>query len=136
MLKCICRISHIKESFVIIFILIFCSCSDIFDEPMDPGDLILIAPSNDVVTTIEEQYFTWQRIDEASSYQLSIATPSFDYIVKLELDTFLTRNYFSVVLLPNEYEWKVCAKNNANTICSEVYRLTILSSDNDSLGIK
>ncbi len=133
----------INYLYLIIFIVtgfIFSRCSEIFEEDISDEEIVIIAPSDGIETTIINQLFMWETVDGAYYYNLRIVTPSFQSTQKLILDTTISAidtvynsdNKFYYTLNPGTYEWRLVAANNSNEITSEIMQLTILETNDIS----
>ncbi len=129
----------INYLYLIIFIVtgfIFSRCSEIFEEDISDEEIVIIAPSDGVETTIINQLFMWETVDGANYYNLRIVTPSFQSTQKLILDTTISvidslynnDNKLYYTLNPGAYEWRLTAANSSDEISSGVMRLTILET--------
>lgn len=74
----------------------------------------LLAPANNTVfSTTETINFSWESVENASSYVIQIAQPNFANAVEIIEDVTQTWTSFSVSNLQiNSYEWRVKAKNS------------------------
>jgi hypothetical protein len=121
---------------LLFFSYFFTKCSEIFEEDISDEEIVIIAPSDGVETTIINQLFMWETIEGANYYNLRIVTPSFQSIQKLVLDTNISAidtvynsdNKFYYTLNPGTYEWRLVAANSSNEITSEIMQLTILET--------
>ena len=123
-----------------VFILVICclnlifisGCSIISESDIRDVPVILIAPSDGVITSVSGQTFCWNYVDEATNYNLQIVSPGFDYIEKLVLDTALTSNKFSMTLDQGVYEWRVNAYNSGYQTQYTAYKLEIENTNSPS----
>ncbi|HSZ72659.1 MAG TPA: hypothetical protein VK750_08275 [Cytophagaceae bacterium] len=61
------------------------------------------------------QTFKWDKVDGAVTYQLIIASPSFETVPdSIYLDTVVYVNQFTFTVGPGNYEWKVNARNGSS----------------------
>ena len=62
------------------------SCEAIFVEDISEKNVQLIAPANNTTVKEGEVVFTWSAVDEAVSYQLQVAAPSFAVASQILVD--------------------------------------------------
>lgn len=72
-----------------------------------------MAPTEGAIIDTAHVDFHWEIMEDATQYQLQIATPSFAEAIQIVLDTTVVDNYFSETLMNNSYEWRVRAINSA-----------------------
>jgi hypothetical protein len=89
------------------------SCDDLI-EVVDISDrtVSVLAPTNETVLNTTSITFTWEAIEDAESYSLQIATPSFDEAIQIVVDTTLTSLNYMDVLDNGNYEWRIRAENS------------------------
>ena len=123
-----------KIRIYIMLILIFLGCSDVF-VPDISGEIVgLISPPNNTVSTNRQYTFSWSAIPDADAYNLQIASPSFEALIFLELDTNISSTSFTYSLPSGEYEWSVVGFNEAfDSDCCEIRTITVLENDSDNL---
>lgn len=101
-----------KRLLLLLFILVF-SCDDIIEvEDISNETVVILAPANETVLDITDVTFSWQILEEAETYHLQVATPTFDTANQIVLDTVLTRSHFTKTLETKPYEWRVRAENS------------------------
>lgn len=92
----------------------FMSCTDIIEvEDISGEKVMLLAPTNEAVLNITDLTFTWQEVEEAESYRIQIAIPSFAEALQIVKDSTLITTNFTTILVANSYEWRVRAENSA-----------------------
>ena len=102
------------------------SCEEALETPIDTYNVTLLAPANNVVSDETDQTFYWEKLDNATQYQLQVVTPKFDSIVKLIVDTTISANQFTQILEQGSFQWRVKAQNNSTTTSfSQAWNLTI-----------
>lgn len=89
------------------------ACSDFTEEDLENDKVTLLGPADAVSTETQTLTFWWDLVKGADSYRLQIADPDFDGIVRLVLDTLLSKNQFEHTLYPGNFEWRVRAENSA-----------------------
>ncbi len=120
-----------KKQFIYISILLFLiitACNDIFVMDISDSNVELLAPHNNLETTISTNTFWWNYVEDATRYQLQIATPDFIQTERLILDTTISMNQFLFNLVPNKYEWRVRAVNSVYASEFTVYSLVVDST--------
>ena len=92
---------------------VFFTCDDILEvEDISDKSVIVLAPSNDVVLNSNDLTFSWNALEDAESYHLQVATPSFEAAAQVVLDTLITTTSYSTSLEFNTYEWRIRAENS------------------------
>lgn len=103
-----------------VFFIMMWSCEDIVEVP-DISDQIvpILAPRNGGVLNYNTVRFNWQAINDASSYNIQIATPNFGNATQIVLDSIVRQDTLGNVVtqinqnLPNgNYVWRVKALNS------------------------
>lgn len=95
-------------------LIITSACSDIVTvEDISNETVILLAPTNQAILNITDLTFSWQSVEEAESYHIQIATPTFEAALQIVEDSTVTATNYSKVLTANNYEWRVRAENSA-----------------------
>lgn len=102
---------------VLIFVAVFLNvqaCDDII-EVVDISEktVTVLAPKDQAVLNTGSVSFSWQPLEDAESYQVQVATPTFNEATQIVLDTIVTKTNISGTLEANNYEWRVKAKNSA-----------------------
>lgn len=101
-------------------LLAFCSflaCEDILEVPdISNEQVVLLAPANESQVPQGTINFSWEKVTEATSYRLQVATPSFEQAAQIVLDTLLTNDSVplrvSTELSTGNFEWRVRAENS------------------------
>jgi hypothetical protein len=103
-----------KTLLMLSFLLIVTACNDIIEvEDISNKTVTLLAPTNEAVLNITDLTFTWQTVEDAESYRIQIATPTFSEALQIVKDSTVTSASFSTSLEANSYEWRVRAENSA-----------------------
>lgn len=98
---------------ILSLLIITSACSDIVQvEDISNKTVTLLGPTNEAVLDLTIITFTWQAIEEAESYHIQIATPSFAEALQIVKDSTLTGTNFTTILTTNNYEWRVRAENS------------------------
>ena len=118
----------IRITSVFLVLVILTGCNAFFETNITNQTVTLLAPTSGVKTEIATQTFLWEQIDGASDYRLQIASPSFDSIRVMVLDTIISTDKFSYVLYPAVFEWRVRAENSVYQSSWALGKLQIYST--------
>jgi len=103
-----------KKCFLLIIMIgsVF-SCDDII-EVVDISNekVTILAPKDEVVLNITDIAFSWETLEDAESYHVQVATPTFNEATQIVLDTVVTKTEVSKTLNNNNYEWRIKARNS------------------------
>jgi hypothetical protein len=113
---------------ILLLALVLFSCSDIIEKNLDNESVVLIAPGNGLNTTIATNQYIWNALDGALEYNMQIATPDFNQVQRMILDTTLSLNKFNFTLSPGSYEWRVKALNGSSETPYSSFLLVIDST--------
>ncbi|UZJ64268.1 hypothetical protein OKW96_18085 [Sphingobacterium sp. KU25419] len=91
----------------------------------------LIGPKNDLITLDTTLTFLWEKHIDATSYRLQIATPDFESIERLPIDSVITKDYVELTLKPGTYEWRVRPENRGSVGIYTSRKLVILDQKVD-----
>ena len=105
------------------------SCEDIGERDLTDRKVTLLAPQDNSMTSVLANTFLWEELEGALEYQLQIATPSFDSIEILVLDSTVASRQFTFQLSPRKYEWRVRARNGSSETAYVTRSLTVLESN-------
>ena len=101
-----------KKILFLCFVFLSISCDDVIDvEDISDQSVTVLAPSDETVLTITDITFSWNPVEDADTYTLQIATPSFQNALQIVEDTTLTNSSFTKTLELGDYQWRVKAKN-------------------------
>lgn len=103
-------------------------CKSIIEEDLTDKNIIVNSPKSSSLSNYN-QLFWWEMIDGALNYQLQIASPSFDSIQTLVLDTLVKTNKVTYTLASGKYEWRVRALNGSYETPYNGSTFTILDAD-------
>lgn len=92
---------------------LFSSCDDLIEKDISKKELILIAPGDNLRTSVATQTFWWEEVDGARTYNLQIVSPSFESVEIVLADTILSKNKFVINLFPGKFEWRLKAQNGS-----------------------
>ncbi|WP_405610894.1 hypothetical protein [Polaribacter sp. Asnod1-A03] len=88
------------------------SCEAIFVEDLSNENVVLLAPLNNTEVTNGTVQFNWEDVQEATSYEIQIAKPSFATASQIFLDSITDVTFISKELEVGDYEWRVSALNS------------------------
>jgi hypothetical protein len=123
-----------KKLLLLVIIMVFISCDDIFEKKLEKYTVEIIAPSNGATLKSGNILFSWNVLNGASKYQLVIVTPSFDNALQVVADVTVaaidsisepTYNH-SVNLSEGNYQWYVQAQNFNYSSKKQIYDLTVV----------
>ena len=104
----------INKLFVAFITVCLCSnCEAVFIENISEETIVLLAPSNNVQIDSIEIQFNWKPLQDATAYEIQIATPTFEAATQLVLDSIVTNTIISKNLHLGAYQWRVRGKNAA-----------------------
>ncbi|MDB5274740.1 MAG: hypothetical protein JWO58_3107 [Chitinophagaceae bacterium] len=106
------KVNVLSFLYVLFSVLVMTGCKAIIEEDISDKKVIVDAPVSDSLVSYN-QLFWWETVDGALKYQVQIATPTFDSIQQLKLDTLVTSNKFTYTLASGRYEWRVRAVNGS-----------------------
>jgi hypothetical protein len=94
-------------------------CEDILEEvDISEQQVVMTAPTEGSVVTQSQVSFSWETVEEATSYKVQVATPSFEQAAQVMVDTLVkvdstfVGTFFSRKLDNAKYEWRVKAQNS------------------------
>lgn len=108
-----------------------------FSTPTDPNLDIsqsvveLLAPSTDAVVTTTSIQFNWNAVENATSYQIQVAQPSFANASQIVIDSIILINgesdptKLTAELSDSAYEWRIRAFNSSSEVYSETIPFSI-----------
>ncbi|MEN0005204.1 MAG: hypothetical protein AAF798_13715 [Bacteroidota bacterium] len=120
---------------LLLIITFFAQCADVLVPDISEEEIMLISPGDSLQTLERSLSFTWEELEDATSYELQIVTPSFDAINTVVMDTITESTFISLDLNPGVYEWQVIGVNEAfSTTCCDSYQFIILEGDNEDVS--
>lgn len=117
-----------KKYLFLSFIILVFGCDQVIVEDLSNKSIVLNAPGNGLHTTLLTNQFHWNLMEGATSYQLQIVKPDFEFIEQYILDTIITGNVYTYTLFPGSFEWRVKALNNAYESPFSTFQLNIDST--------
>lgn len=95
-------------------LLFIASCKDVFETDLSDKKVSILAPADNLNTTVATQTFWWEEVEGALQYNIQVVSPSFSSIQQLVLDSFTTSNVYTLTLTPGTYQWRVKALNGSS----------------------
>jgi hypothetical protein len=89
------------------------SCSEIIEPTLEKDKVNIIAPT-DSLSNLYSQTFYWEKLENATRYQIQIASPSFQQAQRIITDTSTTAINFKITLVPAKYQFRIRAFNNSS----------------------
>ncbi|MBL4653529.1 MAG: hypothetical protein JKY53_11825 [Flavobacteriales bacterium] len=124
----------IKILAIIVVILAFVSCSDIFEKDLAKESIIVLGPNDLTETYTLNQTFWWGDLKGADEYNLQIVSPSFDAPIQWLLDSNTVATKYPFTLSPGNYQWRIRAENGSSSTEYIIRTLTILSDSTQDLS--
>lgn len=105
---------------VMVAMAFFASCEDILEVPdISTQTVVVLAPKEGSVLTTNAVGFNWETVEDATAYNIQIATPNFENAVQLVLDSVVEVDTLGNVttsidqdLFNGNYVWRVKALNS------------------------
>jgi hypothetical protein len=108
--------------------LLLLSCELIlFEKDISATKMVVLAPSDQAEFFTTGITFSWEKVPDATSYQLQVAKPDFLAPTQLVLDTIIKTTSFIKQLPLAGYEWRVRALNSSYTAAYVARKFTVLS---------
>lgn len=102
-----------KQIFCIMSLILLFSCDDIIEVPDITDETVtVLAPADGVTLTTASITFNWSNVDDADSYRLQIATPTFVEAQQILADSLITDTNFTITLDSGNYQWRLRAENS------------------------
>ena len=102
-----------KTVIFLLFFLGLMACDDIFEvTDISNNTVELLAPSDNVTLDTSALLFSWTALEDAESYHLQVAVPTFNDATQIIVDTLTSTLNYSTTLDNNTYQWRVRAENS------------------------
>ena len=96
------------------------SCEDILEVPdISSQTVAILAPTDGSALTTNAVNFNWESVEDATAYNVQIATPNFENAVQLVLDSVIpvdslgqVTTQINIDLFNGPYQWRVKALNS------------------------
>jgi hypothetical protein len=109
-----------KRVVYLISILFLTACAEVLEKSLHDKTILVTAPVNNLISSDSIQTFYWEKLSDATSYQLQIVSPRFDSIATFIIDTSVQNNLFPFHLSSGNYQWRVRGNNqNSSTSFSD-----------------
>jgi len=103
------------------------SCDDIVEvEDISNSTVTILAPTDNAELNQTTLMFSWESVEDAETYKLQIATPSFLEALQIVEDTTVTTQHFSKTLDYGTYEWRVRAENSSYHTAYTTHQFSIV----------
>lgn len=120
----------------LLLVLIICiSCEAVFVEDISEQSVILLAPVDNTELLKETVLFNWESIVEAETYELQVATPTFENASQIVLDTIISKTSYSKELVKGDYEWRIKAMNSGHNTAYSSAIFSIVSENDISKDV-
>ena len=102
-----------KKNFLLLLAIgMLFSCEAIFVENISNATVTILAPTEGSTVTNGTVNFNWNAVEDAETYQIQIATPTFANASQIVLDSTISKTSFSKNLTVGIYQWRVNASNS------------------------
>lgn len=101
--------------FLLLFILSFYACEEgglLIETDITNSQVILLAPGDGVEVSSNSILFDWEPVEDATSYEIQVATPDFDNTQQFLLNATDSVTFKELELTIGDYQWRVRAKNS------------------------
>jgi hypothetical protein len=100
-----------RHLYFCIMIMFMISCDDIFEKDISGNTVVLRAPADGYHTNMGDLTFSWNEVEGALGYQLTIASPYVDSADVVVMDTVITKTTFKTSIPSGNLQWCVKALN-------------------------
>lgn len=101
---------------------------DLFIKDISEKNIVLISPGNGVSLKSQTVTFIWDEMEDATSYRFRLATPQFDSIKLLLIDSVSKNNTIAFTLSPGVYEWQIRGENDGYQSPYSTFKINIDST--------
>jgi hypothetical protein len=123
------KTSNLFTILIICFIILCSACKDFIEPSLSHRNLQPEAPADNFKTTNYTVKFWWDEMEDALYYRLQIASPGFDSVKELIIDTLVKVNNFKISIEPGVYQYRIRAENgSSNSEFSSPRNFTVISS--------
>lgn len=119
---------------ILFSILGLASCDELVIPNIEDDEVELTAPPDNHIAGAQAFTFWWEELDDADEYRFRIASPSFDSIVEIIVDTLTTETKLSRTLFEGEYEWMVNGRNSEFESLGSKRKLTVTVDSTENLA--
>ncbi len=104
---------------ILLVSVLFIACDDIIEEEdLSNRQVIVLAPLEGSIVTQNQVSLNWNTVEDARSYKVELATPSFENAAQIVLDSLVEQDTLGTIrtqvqatLLNGNYEWRVKGLN-------------------------
>lgn len=105
---------------MLFLVVMLSACDDIIElEDLSARELTVLAPKEGSTPNTNTVNFNWEEVEDATSYQVQIAQPTFENASQIVLDSVVSLDTLGYVptnlnhkLLNGAYQWRIRAKNS------------------------
>jgi hypothetical protein len=93
----------------------FISCEEgglLIESDISNETVVLIAPSDSTEVSSSTIFFDWEALEDATHYEIQIATPGFNNTQQLLLNSIDSLTFKELQLNTGDYQWRVKAMNS------------------------
>jgi len=102
-----------KKLILITLFVGFIACDDIIEVVDISNETVtILAPVDGSVIDTTRVNFTWKAIEEAETYHLQVARPTFNEATQIVIDSIVLTTFFKSTLDLGNYQWRINAKNS------------------------
>lgn len=113
---------------IIGLLLLFSACEDFIEKDISGDSISILAPPNNLQTSIVTQTFWWNELEGAEEYNIQIVKGTFNFIEQFITDTSVTSNSLTYTLQPGSFQWRIRGQNNGYFTEYTTYNLFIDST--------
>jgi predicted phage tail protein len=88
------------------------ACGDMIVTDISTDQVRIIAPAGGTQTNLPQVAFSWEPLEGAEEYRLTVVSPSFAAAERYAVDTLTGAYTFSAELPDGDYQWRVMAINS------------------------
>jgi hypothetical protein len=122
--------SKLKIISILILSFLFSCKKDFIVKDIKDKTVVVDAPADNLVTTINKVTFWWEQLDGAEKYNIQVVKPNFASVSQIVIDTSLTGTKLSLTLLPGTYQWRIRGTNNGGSTAYQTYSLKVDTTSN------
>jgi hypothetical protein len=108
---------HLKFWFIYLLSigLLLPGCNEVFEQNLNNQVVVLETPVDSLVSDNPSIVFSWNQMDASTFYVIQLASPGFDSLGSILLDTTISQNFYLGSLDSGTYQWRVRAYNSTST---------------------
>ena len=128
------RKSNINIILLLLTLITFLACSDIFETNIEGKTILLLSPKDSLISTTNLVNFSWETLTGAENYNIQVVSNTFINPFSYVCDSNVTTNIISFVLPAGNYQWRVKGMNFGYST-GYSYRSFTISLSSDISGI-